>query len=316
MKYRFWQDTALLSAVLLSGLLLTASAGRCSEKQQSYLEFLRSVFLQSEYDRLDFIEQADDYLFTYAGDSLCAEIEWHRACAYDQAGDKEAGLIHMIRTQALYATDSLVRAERPAFIERLRTARDYRKRVDLIISRTAKRDTGAGFQDRYFSFIKFLHSLGLEAVQPWIIVFARDYQRLYRQDPRLDQILYWSALACRETGQDKRALLLFELIGALYPHSVLIPAVLYENARLQQHELDNDRTAMQLYARIADTFPLSSYAADSRMHLARLHTSHKEYTRGIESFRRLVHQYPDAQEYLASLAFLRAAAVRLLAPQR
>lgn len=125
------------------------------------------------------------------------------------------------------------------------------------------------------------------------------------EDTYKGQALYNEAEARLTAGSIDEALDLYSRILHTYPYSAYLPGVLYKTARINEIKENND-VAATLYSLLITTYPVPDFYDKSCFALSLIQELNKEYTRSIQSLRKMVYADPgySAEEISARIRIL------------
>jgi soluble lytic murein transglycosylase len=231
----------------------------------------------AEYDEILELAQLEDYR---------AKIEYLAGQALAAAGQTEAAFERYHR-----AVDSYPQAEYAYF-----------SLVELVYGGAEVDEFQRGLVD-YYAGANYPDAYGAS-------IRAFDRYLTSGTAEKVDQALYYRALAQRAVGQTREALETLELVIAEHPDSEVVVQAWYEKGATLAQAGDND-AAVETYRNLATQFPENARAPEALWEAARIRQEEGAYAEAAGLYEELQREFPgsedpDAALWYAGLARYRA----------
>lgn len=161
---------------------------------------------------------------------------------------------------------------------------------------------------RNLHYLDHLRSLTSETGITWFLAECRNFLGLYPGVVQTDMLLFWMAQGYRSLGAFHEAILSYNKLQILYPHSGYLPETLLALAEISDEQLNNPAEGVRLYGSFLDGFPNHREAPKALLAMAiLLEMQLRDYHQAGNSYRRLADEYPEAP--VAPLGLFRYAAL-------
>lgn len=243
----------------------------------AYLDLEEYDAALTEYDEILKLAEVEEYR---------AKIEYLAGQALAAAGQTEAAFERYQR-----AVDSYPQAEYAYF-----------SLVELVYGGAEVDEYQRGLID-YYAGANYPDALGAS-------VRAFDRYLASGSTEKIDQALFYKALALRAMGQTAEALETLETVIAEHPDSEMVVQAWYEKGATLAQSGDND-AAVETYRTLASQFPEDDQAPEALWQAARLRQGEGAYAEAAELYEALQREFPgsedpDAALWYAGLARYRA----------
>ena len=165
--------------------------------------------------------------------------------------------------------------------------------------------------DPFFRNLHYLdHLRSLTSVRGihWFLAECREFLSLYPGVVQTDRLLFWMAQGYRSLGTFHEAILSYNKLQILYPHSSHLPEALLALAEISAEQLNNPDEGVRLYGSFLEGYPNHPEAPKALLAMAILLEVHlRDYHQAGNSYRSLADEYPD--DPVAPLGLFRYAAL-------
>jgi len=276
-------------------IMLSANLVQAQNHADKLFEFLQETYNQQDKKLHDFlIVELNHYLHTFPDGEHAAEAQYLVAKVYEAKGKEPQAFAAFMKTMYLYPNSSKHEECARAVRKIIAKEKPYAQRSEELLATVDGLFGSKGGADGYFDYLRFLVELKENKLNDWALNETREFQVRFPRDPRLDQVMTWTADLYGRKGDHRQAAASYLKLDYAFPDSPLLPYTRYNRGLLLYKKLGEPEKANETFRQVVALHPESAHAGDALFMAGEVKEKKlKDYSGAIVDYRRLVNTYAD-----------------------